>query len=85
MIVLVGSLALIVAVSVVGCCKFCQQNKKKGLARILCQPMDRTVFPGTNAEMLAIRQGEIDATCGLFESTVRSSYMHDFQSGERIR
>jgi tripartite-type tricarboxylate transporter receptor subunit TctC len=39
-------------------------------------------YPGTNAEVLAIRQGEIDATCGLFESTVRGSYMHDLQSGD---
>ena len=39
-------------------------------------------YPGTNAIMLAMRQGEMDATCGLFESTVRGSYYHDLQSGD---
>lgn len=38
-------------------------------------------YPGTNGIMLALRQGEMDATCGLFESTVRGSYWHDVKSG----
>jgi tripartite-type tricarboxylate transporter receptor subunit TctC len=39
-------------------------------------------YTGTNSVELAMRQGEIDATCGLFESTIRGSYMHDLQSGD---
>jgi tripartite-type tricarboxylate transporter receptor subunit TctC len=38
-------------------------------------------YTGTKDIMLAMQRGEIDATCGLFESSVRGSYMQDLQAG----
>jgi tripartite-type tricarboxylate transporter receptor subunit TctC len=38
-------------------------------------------YIGTKDIMLAMQKGEIDATCGLFESSVRSSFMQDVQAG----
>ena len=38
-------------------------------------------YVGMKDIMLAMQQGELDATCGLFESSVRSSFMQDVQAG----
>lgn len=38
-------------------------------------------YTGTKDIVLAMQRGELDATCGLFESSVRGSYMHDVEAG----
>jgi tripartite-type tricarboxylate transporter receptor subunit TctC len=38
-------------------------------------------YTGTKDIVLALQRGELDATCGLFESSVRGSYMHDVEDG----
>ena len=38
-------------------------------------------YTGTREIVLAMKRGEIAATCGLFESSVRSSYMQDIKDG----
>lgn len=38
-------------------------------------------FKGTKDINLAMQRGEIDASCGMFESTVRGAYWDDFNSG----
>jgi len=40
-----------------------------------------TGFKGTQDAMLALQRGEIDALCGLQESSVGGAYWSDFQSG----
>ncbi|MDB5643605.1 MAG: Tripartite-type tricarboxylate transporter, receptor component TctC [Hyphomicrobiales bacterium] len=39
-------------------------------------------FPGTKEVVLAMRRGEVDGACGLFESLLRSAYAEDIKSGE---
>lgn len=39
-------------------------------------------YKGTREINLAMQQGEVHASCGMFESTVRSAYMKDYQSGD---
>lgn len=39
-------------------------------------------YNGTREIMLAMERGEMDGTCGLFESSVRGSYMQQFKSGD---
>ena len=39
-------------------------------------------FPGTKEVVLAMRRGEVDGACGLFESLLRSAYAEDVKSGE---
>lgn len=38
-------------------------------------------YEGTRQINLAMQQGELHGTCGMFESSVRSAFMHDFQEG----
>jgi len=39
-------------------------------------------YTGTREIMLAMERGEMDGTCGLFESSVRGSYMQQVTSGD---
>ena len=39
-------------------------------------------YKGTKEINLAMQNGEVHATCGMYESTVRSSYMADLKSGD---
>jgi tripartite-type tricarboxylate transporter receptor subunit TctC len=39
-------------------------------------------YTGTREIMLAMERGEMDGSCGLFESSVRGSYMHELSSGD---
>ncbi len=39
-------------------------------------------YSGTRDIMLAMQRGEVDGVCGLFESSVRGSYMRDVRSGD---
>jgi tripartite-type tricarboxylate transporter receptor subunit TctC len=39
-------------------------------------------YTGTREIMLAMERGEMDGTCGLFESSVRGSYMQQVASGD---
>lgn len=39
-------------------------------------------YTGTRDVMLAMERGEVDGTCGLFESTIRGSYMSELKSGD---
>jgi tripartite-type tricarboxylate transporter receptor subunit TctC len=39
-------------------------------------------YTGTREIMLAMERGEMDGTCGLFESSVRGSYMQQVKSGD---
>ncbi len=39
-------------------------------------------YTGTREIMLAMERGEMDGTCGLFESSVRGSYMDQVKSGD---
>ncbi len=39
-------------------------------------------YTGTREIVLAMQRGEMDGTCGLFESSVRGSYMSELQSGD---
>ena len=39
-------------------------------------------YTGTREIMLAMERGEMDGTCGLFESSVRGSYMEQVKSGD---
>ena len=38
-------------------------------------------YPGTREINLAMQSGEVHGTCGMYESTVRTSYFSDFQAG----
>jgi tripartite-type tricarboxylate transporter receptor subunit TctC len=38
-------------------------------------------YAGTNAILLAMQTGEVDAVCGLYESTVKASYRADLEAG----
>ena len=38
-------------------------------------------YAGTNAILLAMQTGEVDAVCGMYESTVKASYMTDLEAG----
>ncbi|MDH7795137.1 MULTISPECIES: tripartite tricarboxylate transporter substrate-binding protein [unclassified Beijerinckia] len=38
-------------------------------------------YTGTKDIMLAMQRGEVDGTCGLFESSLRSAYMDDIKGG----
>jgi len=38
-------------------------------------------YPGTREINLAMQSGEVHGTCGMYESTVRTSYFSDLQSG----
>lgn len=39
-------------------------------------------YKGTRGINLAMKQGEVHASCGMFESSVRSAFMQDFTSGD---
>ena len=39
-------------------------------------------YPGTKPIMLAAQRGEVDATCGMAESSVKSAYKSEFESGD---
>jgi len=39
-------------------------------------------YSGTRDIVLAMQRGEVDGACGLFESSIRGSYMSDIQSGD---
>ena len=39
-------------------------------------------YNGTREIVLAMERGEMDGTCGLFESSVRGSYMQQFKAGD---
>ncbi|HEY8579991.1 MAG TPA: tripartite tricarboxylate transporter substrate-binding protein [Beijerinckiaceae bacterium] len=39
-------------------------------------------YKGTREINLAMKQGEVHASCGMFESTVRSAYMQDYDAGD---
>jgi tripartite-type tricarboxylate transporter receptor subunit TctC len=41
-----------------------------------------TGYKGTKDVNLAMHRGEVDGTCGMFESTVRGAYFNDFKSGD---
>jgi tripartite-type tricarboxylate transporter receptor subunit TctC len=41
-----------------------------------------TGYKGTKDVNLAMHRGEADATCGMFESSVRGAYFNDFKSGD---
>jgi len=41
-------------------------------------------YKGTREINLAMNNGEAGGSCGMFESTVRSSYMNDFKSGSLV-
>ncbi len=38
-------------------------------------------YAGTNAILLAMQTGEVDAVCGMYESTVKASYRADLEAG----
>ena len=38
-------------------------------------------YKGTNDVKLAMEKGELHATCGLLQSTVKSTFLHEYQSG----
>jgi tripartite-type tricarboxylate transporter receptor subunit TctC len=38
-------------------------------------------YEGTNAILLAMQRGEVDAVCGMYESTVKASYRADLEAG----
>lgn len=53
------------------------------LKKLLKAPINVVVgYKGTNEINLAMQTGEAHATCGMYESTVRGSYMTYFKSGE---
>lgn len=41
-----------------------------------------TGYKGTKDVNLAMHRGEADATCGMFESSVRGAYFNDYKSGD---
>ena len=43
-----------------------------------------TGYKGTKDVNLAMQRGEVDATCGMFESTVRGAFYNDFKSGDLV-
>ena len=53
------------------------------LKKLLGAPIKVVVgYKGTKEINLAMQNGEAHATCGMYESSVRSSYMQDVQSGD---
>lgn len=41
-------------------------------------------YKGTRGINLAMKKGEVDATCGMFESSVRGAYFNDYKSGDLV-
>lgn len=41
-----------------------------------------TGYKGTKGVNLAMHRGEVEATCGMFESSVRGAFYNDFKSGD---
>jgi len=39
-------------------------------------------YRGTKPINLAMQKGEVNASCGMYESSVRGAYLHDFKSGD---
>lgn len=53
------------------------------LRKLLGAPIKVVVgYKGTKEINLAMQNGEVHATCGMYESSVRSSYMSDLKSGD---
>ncbi len=53
------------------------------LKKLLGAPIKVVIgYKGTKEINLAMQNGEAHATCGMYESSVRGSYMHDIQSGD---
>jgi tripartite-type tricarboxylate transporter receptor subunit TctC len=41
-------------------------------------------YKGTKEINLAMQKGELHATCGMFEASVRNAFMHDFEAGNLV-